>query len=60
MQKMDLMAGLHDSLEAGFSGYRVTPHHDGLTTEIKNRQTNVFRPGTMALRYEHDFVFELA
>ena len=31
----------------------------GSTSEIRNRQTNVFRPGTTKQRYEHDFVFQV-
>ena len=57
--KEDLLAGLSDSLEIGLSGFRVRTMHAGVTTEIRNRQTNVFRPGTTPGRYEHDFAFRL-
>lgn len=58
--KEDLFDGLWMSLNAGFNGYRVKALHAGATTEIHNRQTNVFRPGTSAKRFEHDFTFEVA
>ena len=57
--KEDLLAGLHSSLKAGFAGYKVRPRDVGETTEIRNRQTNVFRPGTSAGRVEHDFTFKV-
>jgi hypothetical protein len=59
LTKDDLMGGLQESLEFGLAGFKVLPLGAGLTTEIKNRQTNVFRPGTNSIRYEHDFAFEL-
>lgn len=57
--KQDLSEGLLESLEGGLSGYRVKPIRSGSTTEIRNRQTNVFRPGTTTERYEHDFAFKV-
>ena len=57
--KQDLSDGLLLSLKSGFSGYRVKAVHAGATTEIRNRQTNVFRPGTSEGRYEHDFTFKV-
>ena len=59
LPKSDLSEGLQDSLERGFSYFDVKAVHSGITTEIKNRQTNVFRPGTSPRRFEHDFAFEL-
>jgi hypothetical protein len=59
LTKDDLMGGLRQSLEIGLSGYKITPLNVGVTTEIKKRQTNAFRPGTKSIRYEHDFSFEL-
>lgn len=59
LDKHQLADGLNDSIEEGFSSYRVRALHSGCTTEIKNRQTNAFRPGTTQERYEHDFVFTL-
>lgn len=59
LRKDDLMTGIADSLCEGFNGFRVRPLHKGVTTEIKNRQTNVFRPGATSVRYEHDFAFQL-
>jgi len=58
LDKHDLLAGLRDSIENGLSDFKLRTMHEGATTEIRNRQTNVFRPGTTARRYEHDFVFE--
>lgn len=60
LQKSELSIGLFNSLQCGLSGYVVRPMHKGITTVIKNRQTNSFRPGTTSLRHEHDFLFELA
>ncbi|MGH8567059.1 MAG: DNA methyltransferase [Gammaproteobacteria bacterium] len=57
--KQDLLDGVLVSLKSGFTGYRVKPLHGGATTEIRNRQTNVFRPGTSAKRFEHDFTFKV-
>lgn len=57
--KEDLGDGLLESLRAGLSGFRVKPVQSGTTTEIRNRQTNVFRPGTSKERYEHDFAFKV-
>jgi hypothetical protein len=57
--KADLLEGLLSSLRDGLSGFRVKPLSDGATTEIKNRQTNVFRPGTTSKRFEHDFTFKV-
>lgn len=58
--KQDLSEGVLQSLQSGFKGYRVKALHAGATTEIRNRQTNVFRPGTSAARFEHDFTFKVA
>jgi hypothetical protein len=58
--KDDLFDGLQSSLRTGFADRRIKSLHTGLTTEIKNRQTNAFRPGTTPERYEHDFAFSLA
>jgi hypothetical protein len=60
LEKAELLEGLWRSLRAGFQGKRIGLLHNGSTTEIRNRQTNVFRPGTVAQRFEHDFAFEIA
>lgn len=59
LTKDDLFEGIHSSLRNGFADRRVKALHKGETTEIKDRQTNVFRPGTKPGRYEHDFAFSL-
>jgi hypothetical protein len=59
VRKEDLCDGLLSSLKTGLAGYRVKALHAGLTTEIRNRQTNVFRPGTSAGRVDHDFAFKV-
>ena len=59
LDKNDLLGGLLRSLRIGFEG-QIKPLHDGITTEIKNRQTNVFRPGTAPGKVEHDFAFVIA
>lgn len=58
--KRDLADGLLTSLKEGLTGFHVKPIRSGSTTEIRNRQTNVFRPGTTTERYEHDFAFRVA
>ena len=57
--KVDLFNGLRESLRIGLSNFDVSKLGPGVTTEIKNRQTNAFRPGTTGSRYEHDFNFSL-
>ena len=57
--KEDLGEGLLVSLKAGLTGFRVKTVQGASTTEIRNRQTNVFRPGTVKRRYEHDFAFKV-
>ena len=59
LYKHNLLSGLEGSLQIGLSDFRIRALHAGTTTEIRNRQTNVFRPGTTARRYEHDFVFKV-
>lgn len=60
LTKDDLFAGVRSSLREGFAERGVRALHKGETTEIKNRQTNAFRPGTTPERYEHDFAFLLS
>lgn len=60
LKKDQLFNGLIASLDSGLQDFRIKPVHDGVTTEIRNRQTNAFRPGTKSRRYEHDFAFELS
>lgn len=59
LTKSDLFEGVRLSLKAGFADWQVKALHAGETTEIKNRQTNAFRPGTTPERYEHDLAFVL-
>jgi len=59
LDKSALFEGLRVSLRKGFDGHRVKALDRGTTTQIKNRQTNSFRPGTTSLRFEHDFAFQL-
>jgi hypothetical protein len=58
--KEELFFGLRNSFVSALPEFQVLPVHTGLTTEIKNRQTNAFRPGTKSRRFEHDFAFEVA
>ncbi len=60
VSKQEFAEGLQDTLTRGLTGYKVRPVQTGMTTEIKNRQTNVFRPGTSAKRFEHDFAFKVS
>lgn len=56
----DLEEGVYSSLREGLACSSleiVQPLH---VSEIKNRQTNVFRPGTKGKRVEYDFVLRAA
>ena len=59
LDKADLLDGLRKTLEIGLADFDVSEMGTGVTTEIRNRQTNAFRPGTTPTRYEHDFNFAL-
>ena len=59
LNKEDLLNGLGKSLRIGLTDFDVSEMGTGVTTEIRNRQTNAFRPGTTRTRYEHDFNFAL-
>ena len=59
LNKEDLLDGLGNSLRIGLTDFNVSAMGTGVTTEIRNRQTNAFRPGTTRTRYEHDFNFAL-
>jgi len=58
-EKDELFDGLQKSLRTGFGDFRTKALTAGDTTSIKNRQTNLFRPGTSSHRFEHDFSFAL-
>jgi hypothetical protein len=58
LSKIDLYDGVCSSLTDGLST-RLKALNRGMTTEIRNRQTNSFRPGTKSIRYEHDFAFQI-
>lgn len=58
--RAQLLDGLRESLTWGLSPAGIRVLEMGVTSEIKNRQTNSFRPGTKNSRFEHDFVFEVA
>lgn len=60
LEKAELMAGLTDALAWGLPDFSIRALNPGITTAIKNRQTNVFRPGTCNVRVEHDFTFQLS
>lgn len=57
LAKESLMAGLSDCLHRACPDRDIQPVHDGVTTPIRRRQTNSFRPGTSRDRFEHDFTF---
>jgi hypothetical protein len=59
LSKEQLFEGLTESLKSGLAEFHIHPLHKGTTTEICNRQTNSFRPGTKSKRFEHDFAFEV-
>jgi hypothetical protein len=52
-----LNAGLSDSLSAVFSGVRVL--RPAVVSNIRNRQTEYFHPGTTGCLSEIDLAFEL-
>jgi hypothetical protein len=54
-----LSSGLSRSLTDGLAGLAVSAVGNINTTELRNRQTNAFRPGTQA-GVEHDFIFEIS
>jgi DNA methylase len=49
-------SGLLTSISKGLSFKFLREVEPFFTSEIKNRQTNAFRPGTTGTRVEHDFV----
>lgn len=55
-----LLEGLKSGLREALPGFKVRTLHQGVSSVIAKRQTNAFRPGTSALRMEHDFVFRLS
>jgi len=59
LTKDEISDGLSSSLQEGLGGFLVSPLRVEESTEIRNRQTNAFRPGTSNIRYEHDFAFVL-
>ena len=59
LDKVELRNGLQESLTNGLADFDVYETGTTVTSEIKNRQTNAFRPGTTRKRYEHDFSFTL-
>jgi hypothetical protein len=54
----ELCEGLKTTLRAALRDRRVTMRSAPLTTEVKGRQTNIFRPGARP-SIEHDFVFSV-
>lgn len=59
LSKEELCRGLMETISMGLVGRNVAIIDKGHTTEIRNRQTNAFRPGTTPRRYEHDFIFRV-
>jgi hypothetical protein len=59
LERTDIIGGVETSLKSGLAGFSLQALGEVTTTEIRNRQTNVFRPGTKSKRYEHDFIYEL-
>ena len=55
----DIENNLTSSLEEGFTRFDIKRVGRPESSEIRRRQTNVFRPGTSGDRAEHDFVFRL-
>lgn len=51
-----IRSGLNRTMRAGFKSRNVTEVEPISSSEIKNRQTNAFRPGTKGQRLEHDYV----
>jgi hypothetical protein len=59
MDKRELLLGLQNSLQKGLHGRKIKLMYSGMTSTIKRRQTNAFRPGTSSDKFEHDFVFSV-
>jgi DNA modification methylase len=59
LSRQRLTTKVVESLCSGLEGYEVVSLHEGVETEIVNRQTNAFRPGAISKRFEYDFAFEL-
>jgi hypothetical protein len=55
-----IRAGLVASMKMGLGWDSIEEVEPLVTSEILNRQTNVFRPGTAGRREEHDFVLRAA
>jgi DNA methylase len=55
----DLAHGLMATLREGLVNRRVRRIAEPLTTEVRGRQTNIFRPGARP-SVEHDFVFSIS
>jgi hypothetical protein len=55
-----IRTGLVASMRSGLGWTTIDEVEPLITSEILNRQTNVFRPGTGGMREEHDFVLRAA
>lgn len=60
LDKETLPQKLFRSLSLGMDAFKVFTLQERVETEIVNRQTNAFRPGSTAKRFESDFVFGLS
>jgi DNA methylase len=58
LSRDELARGLKVTLRGALSNRRVTMRSAPLTSEVKGRQTNIFRPGA-GPSIEHDFVFSV-
>ncbi len=59
LSKLELLAGLSESLRTGIKSHKVRALHAGVTSTIRPRETSAFRPTRRAANVEHDFVFQL-
>ena len=59
LSKQDLMLGLSEGLSKSLSSFEVRPLHDGITSNVRPRETSAFRPAPPRASVEHDFVYQV-
>lgn len=60
LDKETLPEKLLNTLCQGMQDFKVTAIRERVETEIVNRQTNAFRPGSTDRRFEYDFAFRIS
>ena len=59
LSREQVEVGVRQSLRDGLGQPRLNLLQPLASSEIRNRQTNVFRPGTTGRRMEYDFIFRI-